>query len=142
MMDLMAKTRGERNNNLLNIRHNKDKFQGERPIQTDPAFKQFIRNEDGYRAAFVIFGTYLTRNINTIDKIINEWAPPEDHNNTEQYIRNVSARSGIARTKILNNKSGVDYIKIAIAMAFSECSVIADPFEVERGFMAQTKIRK
>lgn len=141
-MDLAAKTRGERNNNLLNIRHNKDKFQGERPIQTDPAFKQFNRNEDGYRAAFVIFGTYLTRNINTLEKIIRSWAPPEDNNDTERYIRNVSSRSGVSRTKILTNKSGVDYIKIAIAMAFSECSVIADPFEVERGFMAQTKIKK
>lgn len=142
MMDLAAKTRGERNNNLLNIRHNKDKFQGERPIQTDPAFKQFNRNEDGYRAAFVIFGTYLTRNINTLEKIIRSWAPPEDNNDTERYIRNVSSRSGVSRTKVLNNKSGVDYIKIAKAMAFSECSVIADPLEVERGFMAQTKIKK
>lgn len=142
MMDLMAKTRGERNNNLLNIRHNKDKFQGERPIQTDPSFKQFENNIWGYRAAFQIFGTYLQRGVNTIEKIIHEWAPPEDHNNTESYIRNVSARSRVPRTKILNNRSGADYIEIAIAMAFSECSVIANKMEVEQGFMLQTKIKK
>lgn len=142
MIDLIAQARGERNNNILNIRHNKDKFQGERPIQTDPAFKQFVNNIYGYRAAFLIFGTYLTRGLNTIEKIINEWAPPEDRNDTERYIRNVSARSRVPRNKILNNKSGADYIEIAIAMAFSECSVIANRMEVEQGFMLQTKIKK
>lgn len=101
-----------------------------------------MRNEDGYRAAFVIFGTYLTRGINTIEKIIRTWAPPQDGNDTEAYIRNVSMRSGVPRTKILTNNSGVDYIKIVVAMAFSECSVIANIMEVERGFAAQTKIRK
>lgn len=142
MIDLIAQARGERNNNLLNIRHSKDKFQGERPIQTDPAFKQFIRNEDGYRAAFVIMGTYLKRGLNTIEKIIDEWAPPEDRNNTERYIKNVSTRSGILRNKILTNNSGAEYIRIVIAMAYSECSVIADLMEVERGFMSQSKIKK
>lgn len=138
----MSQARGVRNNNLLNIRHNKDKFQGESPIQSDPAFKQFTSNVWGYRAAFVIFGTYLSRGINTLEKIINQWAPPEDHNNTDSYIRNVSFRSGVSQTKTLTNVSGRDYIKIAVAMAMSECGVQANILEVEQGFMLQPKLRK
>lgn len=142
MIDAMATARGIRNKNLLNIRHNDDTFQGEIKPGSDSAFKQFITNAYGYRAAFCIFGTYLQRGVNTIEKIIHEWAPPEDHNNTESYIFNVSIRTGIQRNKILNNKSGEDYIKIAIAMAMSECGVTANIFEVEQGFMLQTKITK
>lgn len=141
-MNLLAEARGVRNHNLLNIRHNKDLFQGEIRPSSDPAFKQFTTNVFGYRAAFCIFGTYLARRLNTIEKIVRAWAPPEDHNNTEGYIRNVSARSGIPRTKTLTNRSGADYIKIAVAMAFSECGVIANVFEVEQGFNLQNKIKK
>lgn len=63
------KPRGLRNNNPLNIRHNADLFQGE--IKgNDKLFKTFSSMPYGYRAAFVILATYLSRGYNTIEKII------------------------------------------------------------------------
>ena len=44
--------RGIRNNNPLNIRRSKDKWQGLKPLQTDPQFCQFETMEHGWRAAF------------------------------------------------------------------------------------------
>ena len=52
-------SRGLINCNPLNIRHNSDKFQGERLQQTDRAFKQFNTMAEGYRAGFVNLGTYF-----------------------------------------------------------------------------------
>lgn len=132
-------SRGLKNNNPLNIRKNKDAFTGEKPQCTDPAFKQFISMAYGYRAAFVILGTYLERGQNTIEKIVKAWAPPSE-NNTEAYTRNVSIRSGVERNKLLTNMSGGDYINIVAAMSFSENGVPAVMTDVQAGFSLQTKI--
>ena len=45
-------TRGLRNNNPLNIRHSKDKWQGTATTQTDTAFVQLKSMAYGYRAAW------------------------------------------------------------------------------------------
>ena len=55
--------RGIRNNNPLNVRRSKDKWQGMKPLQTDPQFCQFETMPYGWRAAFVstergFFGRY------------------------------------------------------------------------------------
>ena len=135
----MKTTRGLRNNNPLNIRHNADNFQGE--IKgTDKAFKQFATMAFGYRAAFVTLGTYLSRGLNTIEKIISAWAPPVE-NNTENYINIVVSRSGIDRKRVLTSFSGADYKKIVAAMSFVECGIPAVMADVEAGFVLQTKIR-
>jgi hypothetical protein len=76
--------RGLRNNNPLNIRHSADRFRGE-IAGTDKSFKTFSSLAYGYRAAFVILGTYLSQGCNTIEKIISRWAPPAE-NDTESYI--------------------------------------------------------
>lgn len=94
----------------------------------------------GYRAIFVILGTYLKQGANTIEKIIKRWAPPEDNNDTETYIQVVERLSGVSRSKQLNNRSGLDYIKIVAAMSRVENGVDADLLEVEDGFNLQTKI--
>lgn len=134
-------SRGLINCNPLNIRHNSDKFQGERIVQTDRAFKQFNTMADGYRAGFVTLGTYLSRGINTIDEIIRSWAPPTE-NNTESYISNVERRSGVNRHTILSNTSGEQYIQIVAAMSYSENGVPANMADVLLGFRMQTKIIK
>lgn len=134
-------SRGLINCNPLNIRHNPDKFQGERLQQTDRSFKQFNTMAEGYRAGFVNLGTYLTRGINTIDKIIRAWAPPKE-NNTEAYISNVERRSGVNRHTILTFSSGEQYIRIVAAMSFSENGVPANMADVLLGFNMQSKIRK
>ena len=46
--------RGIRNNNPLNIRRSKDKWQGLKTLQTDAQFCQFETMAYGWRAAFVM----------------------------------------------------------------------------------------
>ena len=62
----MAIPRGIRNNNPLNIRRNGDHFQGEVVPGSDREFKQFTSMAYGYRAAFVILGTYLANGRNNL----------------------------------------------------------------------------
>lgn len=137
----MSTTRGLRNNNPLNIRKSMDTFLGEK-TSTDKAFKQFVTMPYGYRAAFVILSNYNKRGLNTIEKIIGRWAPPTDGNHTENYIKNVSVRSGVDRKKELTLKDGNDYIKIVAAMCVSENGVKAVMSDVIEGFNLQTRITK
>ena len=130
--------RGLRNNNPLNIRHSADSFQGEIKGE-DKAFKTFISMPYGYRAAFVTLATYLSRGLNTIEKIVNRWAPPNE-NNTEKYIVNVERWSGVLRHKELTTADGADYILIVAAMSFIENGINANISEVRAGFNLQTKI--
>lgn len=132
--------RGIRNNNPLNIRRNGDRFQGEIVPGSDREFKQFSSMAYGYRAAFVLLGTYLAHGRNTVEKIIRAWAPPTE-NDTESYISVVVKRSGIGRTKVLTADSGGDYRKIVAAMSHCENGVPANMADVESGFQLQTKIR-
>lgn len=142
-MSYDTQPRSLRNNNPLNIRKNSDNFLGEIIPSTDPAFKQFTSMMYGYRAGFVVLGTYLKRGVNTIDKIIKSWAPPQDHNNTEGYICSVAARSGVGRFKLLTQNSGNDYIQIVAAMSMVESGIpIVNMQEIVQGFAMQTKIRR
>lgn len=135
----MIAPRGLRNNNPLNIRHNADTFQGE--IKgNDKSFKTFSSMPYGYRAAFVTLATYLSRDWNTIEKIISRWAPPIE-NNTESYIKNVEKYSGVPRNKELTAADGADYILIVAAMSFVENGKNADISEVRAGFNLQSKIK-
>ena len=136
----MSTPRGLRNNNPLNIRHSRDRFQGEVVPGSDRAFKQFTSMADGYRAAFVTLATYLARGRNTVEKIIRAWAPPTE-NNTEGYINHVVQRSGVGRNKALTADSGGDYRKIVAAMSHCENGVPANMADVEAGFRLQSKIK-
>ncbi len=133
------KSRGLRNNNPLNIRHNAEHFQGEIKGR-DKSFKTFTSLPFGYRAGIVILGTYLSRGLNTIEKIITKWAPPAE-NDTESYISNVERWSGIPRNKQLTAIDGSDYILIVAAMSFVENGRNADISAVQAGFKLQTKIK-
>jgi len=130
--------RGLRNNNPLNIRHNKDKFQGE-VTGTDKSFKTFSCLPYGYRAGFVILHTYLMHGTNTIEKIVSRWAPPSE-NDTAKYITTVEMYSGISRHKELTVSDGSDYILIVSAMSFMENGKNADISEIKAGFNLQSKI--
>ena len=136
----MSTPRGIRNNNPLNIRHNGDRFLGEVVPGSDRAFKQFASMAYGYRAAFVILGSYLARGLNTVEKIIRAWAPPTE-NNTEGYIAIVVQRSGVGRNKVLTAESGSEYRKIVAAMCHCENGVPANMADVEAGFRMQSKIK-
>ena len=131
--------RGLRNNNPLNIRHSADLFRGE-IAGTDKSFKTFSSLAYGYRAGFVILGTYLSQGLNTIEKIITKWAPPAE-NDTEIYISQVEKYSGVPRHKELTFVSGTEYIMIVAAMSFVENGQNADIAQVQAGFNLQPKIK-
>jgi len=88
--------RNIRNNNPLNIRRSKDKWQGLAAKQSDSSFFKFESMEMGWRAAFVILTkTYYHKyHLFTIRKIISRWAPPAE-NDTEGYVKRVSDLTGI-----------------------------------------------
>jgi len=132
------KSRGLRNNNPLNIRHNADVFQGEMK-GNDKSFKTFASMAYGYRAAFVTLATYLTRGWNTIEKIISHWAPPNE-NDTEAYIAFVEYFSGVPRNQKLTATDGADYILIVSAMSGMENGKNAELSEIQAGFNLQSKI--
>lgn len=80
-------TRGIRNNNPLNIRHNPhNRWLGLSPSQTDPAFCQFENMTYGVRAAMKLLRNYAIQMKRcTIKDYITRWAPPSE-NNTQNYI--------------------------------------------------------
>lgn len=67
--------RGLRNNNPGNIRTTKDRWQGLRPQQTDPAFFQFTEMRYGYRALIITLQNYRHKHgCRTIADFIRRWA--------------------------------------------------------------------
>lgn len=119
--------RGIRNNNPLNIRKGSS-WKGERPVQTDPAFEEFISMEYGIRAGLRLIRNHIngfkgTRpKMNTLKKLISVWAPPTE-NATSNYVEFVASHVGISSTAILDPNDRVQMTHIARAMAFVECGV-------------------
>ena len=120
--------RGIRNNNPLNIRLSKDRWQGQRPPSTSPegekAFCVFESMAYGWRAAFkLLCHTYYGKyKLKTIRALITRWAPPKE-NNTEAYIRRVTDRIGIGADTVLGSpqEQPAQWMMIAMAMAIVEC---------------------
>lgn len=77
-------------NNPGNIRPAaKGKWQGEITRPGQP-FCEFSSLEFGCRAMLKLLRNYMTlHGLTTIRKIIYRWAPPEDRNHTENYIKAV-----------------------------------------------------
>lgn len=128
-------SRGLRNNNPGNIRQNSDNFLGEIKPSADPAFKQFESIEYGYRAIFVTLNTYQKKyGLSTIRTMISRWAPPKDHNDTEAYIRAVSAESGVPENSRITSTNKDVMVPIVAAMSRVENGVTANITEVQRGW--------
>lgn len=92
----MATPRGIRNNNPLNIRHNRaNAWQGRVSPQTDPSFVQFASMSYGVRAAFIIMFNY-TRQMPglTLADLVSRWAPPTE-NDSHAYAHYVSQLTGL-----------------------------------------------
>lgn len=89
----MAQNRCVRDNNPLNIVRGAA-WMGMSPKQTDGRFVQFESLKWGFRAAWVLFRTYLTRRgVKNLEGIIWRWCPDKT---APGYIRWVSKKSGIA----------------------------------------------
>ena len=136
----LKQPRGLRNKNPLNIRRTgKDQWQGLAEVQTDSAFCQFKTMEYGWRAAFYLLTrTYYHRyRAYTIRGIISRWAPPQDHNNTEAYIRNVSRLTGIDPDEPIGipSEKPARWLMVGAAMAIQENGTDSlDYFAMLRGW--------
>ena len=128
----MNTTRGIRNNNPLNIRHSPSRWQGMAVEQTDPSFVQFRSMAYGYRAACKLLQSYWQRFRKegkpfTVRTIISRWAPPEDNNDTESYIRSVLLIGGLGGQEILfppDNPLGYGRLeRLLIAMTCVESGI-------------------
>lgn len=125
-----SKVRGVRNCNPLNIERG-TKWKGLRPEQTDKRFCQFVSMQYGWRAGLVILRNYIKGNnaarkpFDTIEKIINRWAPPKE-NNTSSYIKAVCEDVGIDMRTRIKWEDRAAICAIVKAMARVECNVIFD----------------
>lgn len=108
-------------NNPGNIRKSTIKWQGEVPGPGE--YVTFDSLVNGYRAQIILLNNYIKAGHDTIDKIINRWAPPSDNNPTNDYINFVSNKTGIAPTKKLAYNDYDVLTKLALAMSFFEHGV-------------------
>lgn len=87
--------RGIRQNNPGNIRHSKAKWQGMAPDQPDSSFVKFSDAKFGIRAIAVVLTNYGEKyGLDTIQEIINRWAPPNE-NDTRAYVKAVADKLGV-----------------------------------------------
>ena len=124
-------TRGQRNNNPLNIRRSADRWKGARTEQTDKNFVQFETMAYGYRAAWKVLESYWKHfcgkcEAYSVRNIIGRWAPP-DENDTENYIRTVVKLSGLGGNENFPQPSrGECYERLELlvrAMTTVECGI-------------------
>lgn len=112
----------EQTKNPLNLRYSaKNQWLGQ--VGELKGFCVFQNEAYGFRAAFKNVCTYLRQGHDTIEKIINRWAPPCE-NKTEEYINFVADDVIIDRDRTLHMQSIHGYweiIMILRAMAKMEC---------------------
>lgn len=115
--------RGLRNNNPGNIEDGD--FARSQPgyVGSDGRFAIFADPRDGLAAQSTLLKSYGDRGINTINGIVNRWAPAADGNNTGAYVSAVSQKLGIAPDQPLNMNDPNVRIKVAEAMGQFENGV-------------------
>ncbi len=118
--------RGIRNNNPLNIRLG-NTWLGERTINTDGSFEQFVTTEFGLRAGFKLLERYIRRyGRNTVRKIITAWAPSNE-NNTSAYIAQVVKVSGLGADEVIAYDNYNQMSRLVDAMVSVECGTHLPP---------------
>ena len=132
-------TRGQINNNPLNIRRSADQWQGERVEQTDKDFVEFESIEYGYRAAWKVLESYWkhfrkAREPFTVANIIRRWAPPNE-NDTVAYIRTVLTLTSLGGQENLQQPSRASdkerLVNLLSAMTTMECGIPYDKVDRE-----------
>lgn len=123
-------TRGIRNNNPGNIRVSKDQWEG--MTGDDGAFITFDSPESGVRALGKNLLSYGRQGYDSIEKIINRWAPPNE-NDTQAYIDSVVAATGIPATQSLDLSDPDTLSSLAQAISFHETGSRYDPEVYQQG---------
>lgn len=130
--------RGIRNNNPLNIRKGCN-WLGEKAVQTDPVFEQFVSIEYGIRAGLKLIRNYILgknatgRKLDTVDAICRRWAPPVE-NDTEHYIRCVAAMAELHRFEKIDPNSRHQMCKLFQSMAWMENGEKIPIEKIQAGF--------
>jgi hypothetical protein len=94
---------GARLNNPLNIKRTSINWAGKSAVQAHAVFETFDSPHYGIRAAARNLLTYYRRDrLNTIQEIVNRWAPPDDDNNTAAYIDFVAKQMDVQPDTELN----------------------------------------
>lgn len=123
-------TRGIRNNNPGNIRVSKDQWEG--MTGDDGAFVTFDSPESGVRALGKNLLSYGRQGYDSIEKIINRWAPPNE-NDTQAYIDSVVAATGIPATQSLDLSDPDTLSSLAQAISFHETGSRYNPEVYQQG---------
>ena len=123
-------TRGVRNANPGNIRKSKDQWEG--AIGDDGAFVIFDSPESGVRALAKNLQSYGSQGYDSIEKIINRWAPPSE-NDTQSYIDSVVSATGIPATQSLDLSNPDTLSSLAQAISFHETGSRYDPEVYQKG---------
>lgn len=110
--------RGVRNNNPGNIRKSKDVWVGQ--TGNDGAFVTFATPAHGIRAAGRNLLSYARQGYVTPEQIITRWAPPEDDNDTEGYIKFVSEYLNVPRDTRLDLTDLNTLTRLSMAIMIKE----------------------
>jgi hypothetical protein len=94
--------RGIRNNNPGNLVKTSIPWQGKVPHSqnNDSRFEQFVSMAYGVRAMMLDVINDINKGLNTIQKLVYEYAPPHE-NDTQAYINSVVKQSGIGKEDLL-----------------------------------------
>ena len=121
-------------NNPGNIRLSSTTYIGEVVPSHHKSFKTFENMFWGFRAVFRLLNTYISQyNVNTIEKMIYRYAPPNDNNDTEAYIKFVCEKTSFQRNKQFI-KSDADLIPLVYAMSWLENGIKPNYRQVEIGY--------
>ncbi|WP_351001097.1 hypothetical protein [Shewanella sp. TB7-MNA-CIBAN-0143] len=113
--DNAMQPKGITNNNPLNIEYGAS-WQG--LTGSDGRFATFETAFHGIRAAGRTLKTYRDKyGLNTVNGIINRWAPPSDNNPTQNYINFVANKAGVNQHTPL---SMAEYPRVVAAMIHFE----------------------
>ncbi|HGV3502111.1 TPA: hypothetical protein ACLLFU_001643 [Providencia stuartii] len=109
---------GVRNNNPGNIRKSKDVWVGQ--TGNDGSFVTFATPAHGIRATGKNLLSYARQGYVTPEQIITRWAPPEDNNDTEGYIKFVSDYLNIPRDTVLDLTDLDTLTRLSMAIMIQE----------------------
>lgn len=112
---------GIRLSNPGNIKHSeRNHWEGMTRLQDHPKMVRFERPYYGIRAIAKLLINYKKlHNCETITDIINRYAPYQE-NNTNAYIRDVSARSGFFPNELLDMHDVYTLVRLAQAITIHE----------------------
>jgi len=127
-------------NNPGNIRISATLWIGQVVPGDDADFVTFSSLAYGYRAMFTLLKNYINKGYNTIDKIINRWAPSSE-NNTLAYINHVVQLTGISADTIIDYSNAENMQKLVAAIAYHENGSAPSFTDVQAGYALTGEIQ-